>query len=229
MSYKVSYGVACCRVKNNIPEILLVKKRVTYAFMDFIQANFTMNNLPNMLDKMTLEEKKILKSCDFDWWWWWGWLEKGNDSFYQKRKLFFNTFNYTKLIELVNKSKTHYPENEMWEIPKGRKETGETDIGCAVREFTEETGVSKLDIHLLNSYKNYSFTDNNIKYYYKYFLATSLSSRIVPMLDITNHLQSQEIAAIKWFTLDEIKGMSFKFYELCYKIIEWTVMNKKKR
>ena len=40
-----------------------------------------------------------------------------------------------------------------WEFPKGRRNYMETDIKCALREFQEETGISKESIKIINDRK----------------------------------------------------------------------------
>lgn len=37
---------------------------------------------------------------------------------------------------------------DRWDLPKGRVDAGETDLECALREFEEETGISRSAIKL---------------------------------------------------------------------------------
>jgi 8-oxo-dGTP pyrophosphatase MutT (NUDIX family) len=54
------------------------------------------------------------------------------------------------LDELLENSKTNWTETE-WEFPKGRKNYQERDIDCALREFEEETGISKENINIIEN------------------------------------------------------------------------------
>ena len=60
------------------------------------------------------------------------------------------------LIDESNKN-SNWIEPE-WEVPKGRRNLNESDIDCALREFTEETG-----------YKGHNLTHiDNLMYLKKY-------------------------------------------------------------
>jgi len=48
-----------------------------------------------------------------------------------------------------------------WDIPKGKKEDGESDIDCAIRECEEETGIA-FDKNDLKEYSSYPYKDLNL-------------------------------------------------------------------
>ncbi|MEM1993897.1 MAG: bis(5'-nucleosyl)-tetraphosphatase [Nitrososphaerales archaeon] len=52
----------------------------------------------------------------------------------------------------------HYPAGH-WDFPKGNIEKGESDFDAAIREITEETGLT--DLKFINGFKK------TIQYYYK--------------------------------------------------------------
>lgn len=52
----------------------------------------------------------------------------------------------------------HYPAGH-WDFPKGNVEKGESDLEAAIREITEETGLT--DLKFINGFKK------TIQYYYK--------------------------------------------------------------
>ncbi len=66
-----SYGIACCR-KNPVTEnyeVLLIKKRVSYAFISFIKGAYNLKDEKSIYDlfnKMTLHEKITIFSCKFE-------------------------------------------------------------------------------------------------------------------------------------------------------------------
>ena len=101
----------------------------------------------------------------------------------------------------VNNIKSHFDMAE-WGFPKGRKVKGETDLQCAIREFTEETGLSENDINILLNIKTIieDLTGTNgIKYRHIYYLAELKTNN----LNIDTHLPlSIEIGNIGFFTFE---------------------------
>jgi 8-oxo-dGTP pyrophosphatase MutT (NUDIX family) len=68
---KIAFGVACCRqnVKTGEYEILLVQKKHTYAFTRFVMEfdkYKTEKELLNIFDSMTILEKELISSFDYD-------------------------------------------------------------------------------------------------------------------------------------------------------------------
>ena len=69
--FKESYGLACCRynLKTMEPEVLMVKKRYTYAFFDFVFAKYKKkddNRLRKLFSQMSVHEKIDILRLDFD-------------------------------------------------------------------------------------------------------------------------------------------------------------------
>ena len=49
-----------------------------------------------------------------------------------------------------------------WDLPKGHADPGETNIACALRELHEETGISRSDIEVDESFKfKHTYTVNS--------------------------------------------------------------------
>jgi ADP-ribose pyrophosphatase YjhB (NUDIX family) len=80
---------------------------------------------------------------------------------------------FISLETLINNSSTKWKETE-WEFPKGRRNYQEKDLDCAIREFEEETGISKHNINVIENIMPFEeiFVGSNHKAYkHKYFLA----------------------------------------------------------
>jgi len=108
------------------------------------------------------------------------------------------------LADLVKKSDTLWKETE-WEFPKGRRNQKEKDLDCALREFEEETGISKDQISIIENIMPFeeTFIGTNYKSYKnKYFLAF-----IKEQDDLNNqpfiHFQPSEVSKMEWKTLDQ--------------------------
>ena len=89
----------------------------------------------------------------------------------------------------------------IWEVPKGRKiSTAENDVECAVREFKEETNISKEQYTFLPMKPiTYSHSDGNINYINHYYIAIP-TSPIRCRLNFDMLEQISEIIDVKWFT-----------------------------
>ena len=108
------------------------------------------------------------------------------------------------LKDFVNESTTKWKETE-WEFPKGRRNQKEKDLECALREFEEETGISKQHICIVENVLPFeeTFIGTNYKSYkHKYFLAF-----IKEQDDLNNqpfiHFQPSEVSKMEWKTLDQ--------------------------
>ena len=81
---KKAYGIACVRY-NDIArqyEILMVRKRCTYAFISFVSGRYCRNDertIMDLLNAMTNQEKLDVLSLDFDILWWRIWLARSHE------------------------------------------------------------------------------------------------------------------------------------------------------
>ena len=201
--YKISYGVALCRYnikKNNRFEILLVKKRYTYHFFNFVfgkYKKYNNNQIKYLFNNMTFGEKIDILSLNFNKIWYRLWLSdpektyndykvnKNNlpentcdnlhlKHYFRKKNKFESIFlrdGSKRLKKIINNSTN---AETPWEIPKGRKKYNEKDLTCAIREFKEETNISSDKYTILwkiNPIKH-SFKDDNIIYKYIYYVAS---------------------------------------------------------
>src|SRR3989344_1481815 len=103
---KISIGIACCRINGNIPEILLICKRCTYYYVEFVHGRYRddiINNnsqLINLFNGMTVEEKIDILSLNFSQIWYRVWLDTA-----KKRTYFIAK---TKFEEETNIKKNSY-------------------------------------------------------------------------------------------------------------------------
>lgn len=103
----------------------------------------------------------------------------------------------------------------LWEIPKGGKKRGlqpngkyETDVDCAIREFSEETSIKSNKYKILYDINPIiiSHVDNDTIYKTIYYVAKLKNSDdYAPHIDFRNFDQITEIEQIKWVSLAEVK------------------------
>lgn len=207
---KISAGVACVRFAPTGMEILLVRKRYTYAYNMFVSGRYKSDNssdLITLFNSMTVDEKLDILSLNFVHIWYRVWLNnlQKTSSFYTAKSKFENAFvadGGARLRRLMSKSREN--GQLIWEIPKGRKKgKTESDIACAVREFTEETTLTMKQCNICQEKYKHSYISDGTKYTNIYYFAYTRLN-ITPVVNAANQLQVGEIAEIKWMNMNAI-------------------------
>ena len=151
---------------------LMLTKRYTYGFYDFINNKYNYHNnvqVNKLLNEMTAEEFNNVINKPFDELW---------EMIHHKQKY---PVSYEKVF---NKIRTNIKGNiykygnrfttPEWEFPKGKKNANETDLIAATREFKEETNLKDEDFVVFDNIKpiveNYTGTDG-LNYSYFYYIA----------------------------------------------------------
>jgi 8-oxo-dGTP pyrophosphatase MutT (NUDIX family) len=181
------------------------------AFTEVIRGKYEIDDkdfIKNLISNMTFEEQDLLKTSNFTELWTihWGVGRDHHSNEYEISKSKFDLLNITELINSQG-----YNESE-WGFPKGRRQHRESDINCAVREFSEETNISKDDyIICKNLVLDETFKGtNNINYKHIYFIALSKDS--LKLKYIMTDEQSREISEISWKSLSECEQTTRPHY-----------------
>jgi len=197
-----SFGLICYRInKNNGIEYLLVQRKDSLGYVDFLRGKYNENNnfqLKNIINEMTETEKHNILNYTYSELWDKLW-NKHNEKYETKNEEKFNHVKIYKPFLFKTSFKWEEPE---WGFPKGRRNYKEKDIDCAIREFEEETGYSKYYLNFIKNLNPFEeiFTGSNLKSYkHKYFLTTINYNNT---LDETSY-QKSEIGNMKWFTYEE--------------------------
>jgi len=243
---KKSYGVAICRfnIETNQYEMLLVKKRCTYNFVEFVLGHYAKNNESRMIylfNGMTNAEKLSILSLDYGHIYYNVFLTNPDSLYFDdsttipeniakfkiyKRK-FMDTFmrdDGVRLRSLISKSKNI---ETIWEVPKGRKsDPQEKELMCAVRETEEETGVSLAKYKLLLdiSPRRITHTDMNTKYINYIYISVINNNKFVPRVSFGNKQQLAEVVNVAWMNLDQIKNIDnnnlHNFAKIVFKLLK---------
>ena len=211
-----SYGIILCRSSNDGLQFLMIRRKDSFGYIDFIRGNYSPYNLEqlqNIVNEMSLVEKNRIISDQFEnlWKQMWGSVNGAkyrNEEVASSKKfeiitngVIVNNSTYT-LKDIVDASETSWPETE-WEFPKGRRNHQEKDLECALREFEEETGYSKTDIAIIENilpYEEIFIGSNHKSYKHKYFLGYMNKS-----FDDDNmeNYQQSEVSKLEWKTVEE--------------------------
>jgi 8-oxo-dGTP pyrophosphatase MutT (NUDIX family) len=191
-------------------EYLMIQRKDSLAFVEFVRGKYSLDDIPylrKMMTNMTDDERGRL-GIEFDDLWKsvWGELPvRSHKHDYENSKEKYNIMMENGLLKvLLEETRSEFVEPE-WGFPKGRRNPGEDDIICAMREFYEETGLTKNSYSLLkfmDPLEESFFGTNRIHYSHKYYLAICASDQEV-QLNENNHHMCREIGNIGWFSLEE--------------------------
>lgn len=219
----ISYGIMLFKYVDNEFKLLLVQRKDSIAYIEFIRGKYSISNtskLFNLLQNITKSELFGILNYDFDYLWNKLWssnidtdsikkFEKEYSSSFKKFNFIKSRSNSINIYELLPILNMTYNETE-WGIPKGRRNLNELDIEVANREFQEETNLSASDYVVLNSIspiRERFLGTNKLKYDHIYYIAVCYKD-IEPIINTSNINQIIEIKNIKWFNkINSIKNI----------------------
>jgi len=226
----ISLGIILYHNDMSNIRFLMIRRKFSLGFMDFILGKYSINNLEyihRIFNEMTINEKlKIINEPFYKLWYSIDYNCYESDNNYmtdEMRKKFENDYliskkkfmlikngyvnkynQYINLYQVVKNSKYNWLEQE-WEFPKGKRKMNESNLDAAIREFREETNYPEdsLDIILTDQpiVEKY-FGSNNKKYKHIYYIARANNYFDYSIVDFTEH-QNIEISNIRWMSYSE--------------------------
>jgi hypothetical protein len=143
----MSFGIICYKLEDNEIKFLMIQRKDSLSFMEFIRGKYDLINLDyikQLLLNMTINERNMIITTSVDEIWNYLWHQndnsnnKNNKEFYESKQK-FNTLNDSNFLRNYILSINSIFNEQEWGFPKGRRKIKETDLDCAVREFYEET------------------------------------------------------------------------------------------
>ena len=211
-----SYGIILFRSSLNGLEFLMLRRKDSFGYIDFIRGKYSPHNIvhiQNIINEMSLDEKDKILNESFENLWHNMWGNISNIQYRSEEASSNKKFDLIKsgitlddinitLKDIIEKSNTKWKETE-WEFPKGRRNYQEKDLDCAFREFEEETGISKSSITIIENvlpFEEIFIGTNHKSYKHKYFLAYSKENGCEYNLE---NYQKSEVSKLEWKTIDE--------------------------
>lgn len=224
----ISYGIICFKIENGEPKYLMVQRKDSLAYVEFVRGKYNLNvknYVMELLSLMTEEERQNIISKSFEQIWQEMWCKKvcdENKSFgkeykdaYEKftmlKKGYYikdtnNELNFFDLNYAYTATHSQFAETE-WGFPKGRRNINEDDISCALREFKEETGVSPTHIHLytncIKPFDEVFSGSNKVRYKHVYYIARLITDVEPFIVNPNNKQQCKEIRNMQWFSYED--------------------------
>jgi len=244
---KKSYGIACCRRTSTGIETLLIHKRVSFCFVEFVNGRYRRGDKARihfLLSGMTGEEKIDVWSLDFARMWFRIWLvdidnvhtEKDHYEKYRSRRAYFKECHMYDGGKALQKSLSITKcSNTIWELPKGRPNSPhELPLNCAIREFQEETGFTPADYDLILSEPTLCtiIHADNIKYISNYYVAIMKPEAANRPLQINysngaaRH-QIAEVINIQWTAIADIDKLVTPQLWAAIKVLAYKMKKRK--
>ena len=223
----ISYGVICYKFYEGKPYFLMVQRKDSLSYVEFIRGKYDLQNknyLMKLFSFMTEEERQRMNNGDFEDLWRDMWCKnEDNTKHYNKEygeaiekfnklkrgyyiKSQDDRITFINIQYLINNTMSLYEDTE-WGFPKGRRNVNENDINCAIREFKEETGMSALSLRMIFDMKPLEevFSGTNKKRYkHVYYVAQLAISD--PIQFEARTPACREVKAVKWFSYEEAQG-----------------------
>ena len=228
-----SYGVVCYRVDSAPNEFLIVQRRDSFAYVDFIRGKYDIRDrayLFRLFENMTTEERRNLVQLPFREIWCMFWN-------YDKHRVFQRPdyahahaqferlqagFRLRKrdggvvcisLASMLRDTGGRHRDTPEWGFPKGRRSVpSEGDLQCAFRELEEETSISQLDVTLVSdrAFEEQYTGNNGVRYRHVYFLA-----RLNPGCHGRIEVCNREIREGRWCCANAVLALMSEHRERC--------------
>jgi 8-oxo-dGTP pyrophosphatase MutT (NUDIX family) len=195
----------------------MIQRKDTLGYIEFMRGKYNINNtdyIQSLFNQMTNLELERIETIDFESLWNSLWdyqisrqYKQEYDNALEKYELLKIGGNeeipVKKLAEYIKSASREWLTPE-WGFPKGRRSLRESEITCALREFTEETGLTETQCVIIKNLmpleENF-LGGNRIQYRHRYFLAYCRQNTQVK-IDSSNKIMNREISDIKWVSFN---------------------------
>lgn len=190
---------------------LLISRKHSLGYIEFIRGRYDISDnstIEHLFVQMTENEIYNIFEIPFDTLWCILWKKNAKKNTYNKEYVTASEkYEYVISTYNINDFKPKYPTKE-WGFPKGRKNNGETNINCALRECSEETTLCRSEMHILTGISplvEEMTGTNNVQYRHIYYLSIIDNIRNLSIENDT--IQFAEIDTAGWFKKERILNL----------------------
>lgn len=149
----ISYGIILfTRDDNGMHKYLMIRRKDSFGFIDFMRGKYNtcnINQIQNIVNEMSNDEKQRILNVSFDKLWKEMWSDTPSSHYKNEEISSYKKFESLKngivvsddkiinVYDIINNSETNWQETE-WEFPKGRKNNKEKDLECALRNLKKK-------------------------------------------------------------------------------------------
>jgi 8-oxo-dGTP pyrophosphatase MutT (NUDIX family) len=207
-----SYGIVCYTYEKDTIKFLMTLRRDTFCYECIIRGIYQDSELEDYVSHITKEERERILNFSFDMLWKDLWVSPRRRLYRIEYKKAHDKFKqYKEKIMTLVENMTEY-DNVLWEFPKGKMFSEENPVQCALREFEEETNISKQNIQFIKQaglFKD-AFTGNDQREYHSvYYLGFIPNGTDIAFTYHTcphkmrNKYVSDEVMSIEWLSYEE--------------------------
>ena len=204
----ISYGVILIKIEKSEKKILMINRRNSLCYIDFLRGKYNINNfnyINKLISRMSKDEIIDIKNNNFDYLWKKLWnITDETYNYKNKKEYIYSNNKFNKIKNNIKWTNVGYKDSE-WEIPKGKKKKNETNKQAACRELEEETNIKSDDyqillnvVPLIEKFKG----ENSINYTNVYYLGICHDDSNV-FFNKDNIDQLNEIKDLDFFTKEE--------------------------
>ncbi|NDB86016.1 MAG: NUDIX domain-containing protein, partial [Alphaproteobacteria bacterium] len=195
-------------------EFLLIQRRDSLGYIDIVRGKYKSGDyeyIKQQIRGMTATEQERILTIPFDILWedLWGAPTEGSNHYRNEKELsrakLEGLRSGSPTLEAIVKEVNQKWETPEWGFPKGRRDVGESEYACALRELKEETGLTETDVipvKNMDTVRELFFGSNRIQYCHKYYIFFAPDKKDV-VYDTNNVHMLQEIGDIRWCSVDE--------------------------
>jgi 8-oxo-dGTP pyrophosphatase MutT (NUDIX family) len=202
---------------------LLISRKHSLGFVEFIRGRYDINDdksIRHLFVQMTENEIREIFTIQFDILWNSMWKKNAKKTTYHKEYIVAKD-KHGKIIQKykMKNFKPRFPVRE-WGFPKGRKNSNEANISCAIRECCEETSLFKSEISVLPGIlplTEIMVGTNMVQYKHVYYLSLMSCTRALDMY--SDELQFVEIDTAGWFKKERVINLIRPYHTEKIKII----------